>query len=101
VKELAEINAKGTPPGIVLLNAESMEEWRFLISVLGDETIYKVRPGIRPLPRNAPRLYAELLGRNVRAEDEVWESVSHRMPRGEISFARRSSKPLDVFRGYS
>jgi ubiquitin-conjugating enzyme E2 W len=42
VKELTEINTKGTPPGIVLLNAENMQEWIFLISVLGDETIYKV-----------------------------------------------------------
>jgi hypothetical protein len=45
VKELNEINKKGTPDGIVLLNADSMDQWVFLISVLGDETIYKVSPG--------------------------------------------------------
>lgn len=45
VKELNEINKKGTPDGIVLLNADSMDQWVFLISVLGDETIYKVGPG--------------------------------------------------------
>jgi ubiquitin-conjugating enzyme E2 W len=43
VKELTEINTKGTPPGITLLNAENMQEWVFQISVLGDETIYRVR----------------------------------------------------------
>ena len=42
VKELAEINSKGTPPGIVLLNAAALDHWVFLISVLGDETIYAV-----------------------------------------------------------
>jgi ubiquitin-conjugating enzyme E2 W len=42
VKELAEIRSKGTPDGIVLLSADNMEEWRFLISVLGEETIYRV-----------------------------------------------------------
>ena len=42
VKELAEINNKGTPQGIVLHKADSMDEWIFLISVLGDETIYQV-----------------------------------------------------------
>jgi len=42
VKEHAEISSKGTPPGIVLRDAESMEMWVFLISVLGDETVYRV-----------------------------------------------------------
>jgi ubiquitin-conjugating enzyme E2 W len=42
VKELAEIRSKGTPDGIVLLSADNMEEWRFLISVLGEETVYRV-----------------------------------------------------------
>ena len=42
MKELAEINAKGTPPGIVLLDAESTDLWVFLISVLGEETVYRV-----------------------------------------------------------
>lgn len=42
MKELAEINAKGTPPGIVLLDATGLDKWVFLISVLGDETIYAV-----------------------------------------------------------
>ncbi|WWC93615.1 hypothetical protein V866_000450 [Kwoniella sp. B9012] len=41
MKELADINSKGTPEGIILLSADSMEEWVFLISVLGEETIYK------------------------------------------------------------
>ncbi|KAI9637325.1 ubiquitin-conjugating enzyme/RWD-like protein [Dioszegia hungarica] len=40
MKELAEIKTKGTPPGIVLLNAVALDQWVFLISVLGDETIY-------------------------------------------------------------
>ncbi|RSH88629.1 hypothetical protein EHS25_002856 [Saitozyma podzolica] len=40
MKELAEIRSKGTPDGIVLLSADNMEEWRFLISVLGEETVY-------------------------------------------------------------
>ena len=42
VKELKEIETKGTPPGIQLLKADDMETWVFLISVLGDETIYRV-----------------------------------------------------------
>ncbi len=42
MKEYAEISSKGTPPGIVLRDAESMEMWVFLISVLGDETVYRV-----------------------------------------------------------
>ncbi|WVQ81925.1 hypothetical protein IAT38_004052 [Cryptococcus sp. DSM 104549] len=41
MKELHEIQLKGTPPGIILLQSETMEEWVFLISVLGDETIYR------------------------------------------------------------
>ncbi|WVW85726.1 hypothetical protein I302_107764 [Kwoniella bestiolae CBS 10118] len=41
MKELADIQSKGTPEGIILLSADSMEEWVFLISVLGEETIYK------------------------------------------------------------
>ncbi|WWD18984.1 hypothetical protein CI109_103441 [Kwoniella shandongensis] len=41
MKELADINTKGTPPGIVLHSADSMQEWIFLISVLGEETIYR------------------------------------------------------------
>lgn len=41
VKELGDIENKGTPPGIALLSADSMEEWIFTIAVLGDETIYK------------------------------------------------------------
>lgn len=41
VKELGDIENKGTPPGISLLSADSMEEWIFTIAVLGDETIYK------------------------------------------------------------
>ncbi|OCF37819.1 ubiquitin-conjugating enzyme E2 W [Kwoniella heveanensis BCC8398] len=41
MKELNDIQAKGTPEGIVLLSADSMEEWVFLISVLGEETIYR------------------------------------------------------------
>ncbi|CAD6578794.1 MAG: hypothetical protein TREMPRED_002270 [Tremellales sp. Tagirdzhanova-0007] len=41
MKELAEINNKGTPPGIVLVDSESMQTWMFLISVLGDETVYE------------------------------------------------------------
>ncbi|OWZ31115.1 ubiquitin-conjugating enzyme E2 W [Cryptococcus neoformans C23] len=41
MKELGDIENKGTPPGIALLSADSMEEWIFTIAVLGDETIYK------------------------------------------------------------
>lgn len=41
MKERAEIDSKGTPQGIVLRDAESIETWVFLISVLGDETIYR------------------------------------------------------------
>ncbi|KAL0249797.1 hypothetical protein I308_103099 [Cryptococcus tetragattii IND107] len=41
MKELGDIESKGTPPGISLLSADSMEEWIFTITVLGDETIYK------------------------------------------------------------
>lgn len=41
VKELGDIESKGTPPGISFLSADSMEEWIFTIAVLGDETIYK------------------------------------------------------------
>ncbi|OWT39081.1 ubiquitin-conjugating enzyme E2 W [Cryptococcus neoformans] len=41
MKELGDIENKGTPPGIALLSADSMEEWIFTITVLGDETIYK------------------------------------------------------------
>ncbi|OCF57423.1 ubiquitin-conjugating enzyme E2 W [Kwoniella mangroviensis CBS 10435] len=41
MKELADIQSKGTPEGIILLSADNMDEWVFLISVLGDETIYK------------------------------------------------------------
>ncbi|ORX38606.1 ubiquitin-conjugating enzyme/RWD-like protein [Kockovaella imperatae] len=41
MKELKEIETKGTPPGIQLLKADDMETWIFLISVLGDETVYK------------------------------------------------------------
>jgi ubiquitin-conjugating enzyme E2 W len=42
VKELNEIKTKGTPPGILLYDAEAMDQWTFQISVLGDETIYAV-----------------------------------------------------------
>ncbi|WWC90797.1 uncharacterized protein L201_005734 [Kwoniella dendrophila CBS 6074] len=41
MKELAEIKTKGTPEGIQLLSANDMQEWIFLISVLGEETIYR------------------------------------------------------------
>nr|XP_019011388.1 ubiquitin-conjugating enzyme E2 W [Kwoniella pini CBS 10737]OCF50169.1 ubiquitin-conjugating enzyme E2 W [Kwoniella pini CBS 10737] len=41
MKELADIQGKGTPEGIVLLSADDLQEWIFLISVLGEETIYK------------------------------------------------------------
>ncbi|ODN92743.1 ubiquitin-conjugating enzyme E2 W [Cryptococcus wingfieldii CBS 7118] len=41
MKELGDINTKGTPPGIALLSADSMEEWIFTIAVLGDETVYR------------------------------------------------------------
>ena len=44
MKELNEIRAKGTPPGIDLLSTggDTMTEWIFQIAVLGDETIYRV-----------------------------------------------------------
>jgi len=41
MKELAEINSKGTPDGIVPLDLQSTACWVFLISVLGEETVYK------------------------------------------------------------
>lgn len=44
MKELAEIKDNGTPDGIDLLAADSMSEWTFTIAVLGDETVYRVRP---------------------------------------------------------
>lgn len=44
MKELAHIKASGTPAGIELVSAENMQEWVFTIAVLGDETVYKVRP---------------------------------------------------------
>lgn len=42
MKELTDIKNNGTPAGIVLLEADNMQEWKFAISVLGDETVYKV-----------------------------------------------------------
>ncbi|KAK8854867.1 hypothetical protein IAR55_003606 [Kwoniella newhampshirensis] len=41
MKELSDINTKGTPPGISLHSADSMQDWIFLISVLGEETVYR------------------------------------------------------------
>ncbi|RXK40256.1 ubiquitin-conjugating enzyme E2 W [Tremella mesenterica] len=41
MKELKDIQEKGTPAGIIPLSTESVDEWVFLICVLGDETIYK------------------------------------------------------------
>jgi hypothetical protein len=41
-KELAAINADGCPAGIALAKADDLETWEFDISVLGDETIYRV-----------------------------------------------------------
>ena len=79
VKELAEINNKGTPPGIVLVDSESMQTWMFLISVLGDETVYQVRHLSR---LRCDLSFMMLLGRDFRFANEVWEPISHRMPRG-------------------
>lgn len=42
MKELADIQTKGTPAGIELLKADDMAEWAFTIRVLGEETVYRV-----------------------------------------------------------
>lgn len=42
MKELADIRANGTPEGIAAYSIDSMQEWIFTISVLGDETVYRV-----------------------------------------------------------
>ncbi|KAL7423426.1 hypothetical protein Q5752_001006 [Cryptotrichosporon argae] len=41
MKELSEIHAKGTPPGIALVRADDMAVWEFTVAVLGEETVYR------------------------------------------------------------
>ena len=42
MKERVEIEKKGTPPGIALLEADDSGVWIFELAVLGDETVYRV-----------------------------------------------------------
>lgn len=42
VKELTEIQGKGCPPGIETIDVSTMDQWTFSVSVLGDETVYRV-----------------------------------------------------------
>jgi hypothetical protein len=42
VKELADIQTKGCPDGIEAIDVSGMDTWIFGVSVLGDETIYRV-----------------------------------------------------------
>lgn len=44
MKELQEIRTNGTPEGITIYDVDDMEQWIFTISVLGEETVYKVYP---------------------------------------------------------
>jgi len=46
VKELADIRNNGTPEGIAAYSIDRMDEWVFTISVLGDETVYRVCPTV-------------------------------------------------------
>ena len=50
MKELSEIQNKGTPEGIALIAADDMLLWKFTLSVLGDETIYRVSFFYSPCP---------------------------------------------------
>jgi ubiquitin-conjugating enzyme E2 W len=44
VKEMSDIRNNGTPDGIAVHSLDSLNEWIFTISVLGDDTVYRVRP---------------------------------------------------------
>lgn len=70
MKELTEIQAKGTPEGITLISAEDMLLWKFTLSVLGEETIYRVRHSYRLLsvPLSIPPAAAARPGRFVMTE---------------------------------
>lgn len=56
MKELSEIQNKGTPEGIALIAADDMLLWKFTLSVLGDETVYRVSffPDPYPAERDLP-----------------------------------------------
>jgi ubiquitin-conjugating enzyme E2 W len=42
VKELTDIQTKGCPDGIEAIDVSGMDTWVFGVSVLGDETVYRV-----------------------------------------------------------
>lgn len=65
MKELGDIENKGTPPGIALLSADSMEEWIFTITVLGDETIYKA--GYNAQRKASVDHWQDTIGRAIRS----------------------------------
>lgn len=54
MKELTDIKSNGCPPGIEPLNVEATDTWTFKVSVLGEETVYRVRA--------IPDIGAELCG---------------------------------------
>ena len=110
MKELKEIEIKGTPPGIQLLQAENMEQWIFLISVLGDETIYRVSARSRNSQGSTPaspyagsvarcegHLYRQmalqklrieltlLIGRDVRIEIAIRGGIPHLLSTSKLS----------------
>jgi hypothetical protein len=73
VKELTEIQNKGTPDGIAPLDLESGDGiWIFAIQVLGDETVYRVSSNLYIMASCDPRPSAHSdSGRDVRVAHEV------------------------------
>lgn len=56
---MTDIKNNGCPPGIEALEVEATDTWIFKVSVLGDETVYRVRRTYKPrsrVPQYPPKL---------------------------------------------
>lgn len=102
MKELNDIQSKGCPDGIEAIDVSGMDTWVFGVSVLGDETVYRVRLSFSDsyavpesglhTPLDPDRWWqcrpslqqADKIGREVCIENDIPRSLSYRMPNSEF-----------------